>query len=224
MQRVSFDKLKNKISWKKKATLVKIAAGVLSVISLLSISIFTQIGNAADETIQEPVLSEANVAGEFLPQKVCAPDSAASGEAMVYIKPDKVVRAGEKLSFTISAEDVDGDTLFYSAADLPDGADFDAENRTFTWTPRYDQAGIYSVRFEVSDGEYTDSEDIVITVVQFSENWDVNGDTHANVLDMVLVGQHWGESGLTGWILEDTNEDGAIDILDLIIIGQNWTN
>ena len=27
----------------------------------------------------------------------------------------------------------------------------------------------------------------------------VSGDA-ANVLDMVLVGQHWGESGLTGWI------------------------
>jgi hypothetical protein len=224
MQIVNFEKIKRIVTGKKKATLIKIAAGVLSVISLLSISVFTQIGNAADKTIQEPGLPEANVAGEFPPQKVCTPDSVASGEAMVYIKPDKVVSVGEELSFTISAEDVDGDTLFYSAADLPDGADFDTESRTFSWTPRYDQAGIYSVRFEVTDGEFTDSEDITISVVQFSENWDVNGDTHANVLDMVLVGQHWGETGLTGWILEDTNEDGTIDVLDQIIIGQNWTD
>ena len=219
MQTVNFAKIKRKFSGYKKATLIKIAAGVLSVISLLSISIFTQAGNAADGTIEEPTLPEAT----FPPQKAYVSDAAPSGEAMVYIKPDKVVSVGEKLSFTISAEDADGDILFFSAADLPDGAAFDADTRTFTWTPRYNQAGVYSVRFEVTDGEYTDSEDIVITVVQFSENWDVNADTNANVLDMVLVGQCWGQSGLTGWIPEDTNEDGAIDILDMIIIGQHWT-
>lgn len=224
MQTVNFEKIKHKLSGKKKAALLKIAAGVLSVISLLSISIFIRTGNAADETVQEPALPEAASAGDFLPRKVYTPGPAASGETMAYIKPDKMVSVGEELSFTISAEDADGDTLFYSAADLPDGANFDSENLTFSWTPRYDQAGVYSVRFEVTDGEYTDSEDVIITVVQFSENWDINGDTNANVLDMVLVGQHWGESGLTGWILEDTNEDGTIDILDLIIIGQNWTD
>jgi hypothetical protein len=39
---------------------------------------------------------------------------------------------------------------------------------------------------------------------------------------MVLIGQHWGEASLTGWIREDANEDGAINVLDMIIIGQNW--
>jgi hypothetical protein len=123
----------------------------------------------------------------------------------------------------ITAADAEGDTLVYSASGLPDGATFDPDTRTFSWTPRYDQAGDYTVHFEVSDGEFTDSEDIVITVTRFSDDWDVNGDSLANVLDIVLVGQHWGETGLTGWILEDTNEDGNIDVLDVIIIGQNWT-
>jgi hypothetical protein len=40
---------------------------------------------------------------------------------------------------------------------------------------------------------------------------------------MVIVGQHWGETGLTGWIREDANEDGTVNVLDMIIIGQNWT-
>jgi|GEM_PF-2989974 len=223
MQIVNFAKITRRFNGAKKSTLVKIAAGVLSVISLLSISIFTQTGNAADEAIEEPAFPGAKPAVEFQPQNTYAPDTSVSGEAMVYIKPDKTVNIGEKLSFTISADDADGDIMFFSAADLPDGATFDSESRTFTWTPRYNQAGVYSVRFEVTDGEFTDSEDITITVVQFSENWDVNADTDANVLDMVLVGQCWGQTGLTGWIPEDTNEDGLIDILDMIIIGQHWT-
>lgn len=130
---------------------------------------------------------------------------------------------GDLLTFTISGTDANGDNLTYSASSLPDGASFDAGTMTFTWTPRYDQAGVYSVRFEVTDGQLTDYEDIDITVNQLYEDWDVNEDGSANVLDMVLIGQHWGESGLTGWILADANEDGTVSVLDMIIIGQNWT-
>jgi len=53
---------------------------------------------------------------------------------------------------------------------------------------------------------------------------DVNDDGRVNVLDMILVGQHWGQSNTTpGWIPEDTNFDGEINVLDMICIGQNWT-
>ncbi len=73
---------------------------------------------------------------------------------------------GEHLTFTISAIDPDNDPLIYSASNLPEGASFDAGTRTLSWTPRYDQAGIYpNIHFEVSDGELIDSEDITITVI-----------------------------------------------------------
>ena len=52
---------------------------------------------------------------------------------------------------------------------------------------------------------------------------DVNGDGRVNALDLVLVGQHFGETGPPGWIPEDVNVDGSIDVLDLILIGQYWT-
>jgi hypothetical protein len=52
---------------------------------------------------------------------------------------------------------------------------------------------------------------------------DVNGDGHVNTLDLVLVGQHFGEIGPPGWIPEDVNVDGYIDVLDIILIFQNWT-
>ncbi|MEL6109582.1 MAG: putative Ig domain-containing protein, partial [Planctomycetota bacterium] len=44
----------------------------------------------------------------------------------------------------------------YSATGLPDGAVFDAETATFTWTPTYAQSGDYSVLFEaIDDGDGT---------------------------------------------------------------------
>jgi hypothetical protein len=52
---------------------------------------------------------------------------------------------------------------------------------------------------------------------------DVNDDGNINVLDMIRVGQHWGETGPDGWIPEDITCDGTIDVLDMILIGQNWT-
>jgi hypothetical protein len=78
---------------------------------------------------------------------------------------NKAATEGQQLSFTISATDADGDPLTYSASNLPSGASFSPATRTFSWTPSFTQAGIYSgVHFEVSDGMATDAEDIQITV------------------------------------------------------------
>jgi hypothetical protein len=82
--------------------------------------------------------------------------------------PGMVVRTGALLGFTLSATDPDNDLLTYSASNLPPGATFDPLTGTFSWTPGFDQAGVYpSIHFEVSDGELTDSEDITITVINF---------------------------------------------------------
>ena len=136
---------------------------------------------------------------------------------------DKSVAPGEQLQFTISATDPDGDNLIYAALNLPSGASFDAQTQTFTWTPS--NVGSYNnVHFEISDGELTDSEDITITVSDQAGDWDVNQDGDVNVLDLVLIGQHWSETGSPGWIPEDVNQDGTIDVLDNIMIGQHWTS
>ena len=79
---------------------------------------------------------------------------------------NKSVNENAALTFTISATDADGDTLTYSARNLPTGATFNTSTRVFTWTPTYSQSGTYSnVTFTVSDGKGgTDSEAITITV------------------------------------------------------------
>lgn len=83
---------------------------------------------------------------------------------------NKSVYEGSLLQFTITATDPDGDTLTYSASNLPSGATFSASTHVFNWTPTYVQSGDYpNVCFQVSDGSLTDSECITITVNDLSQ-------------------------------------------------------
>ena len=56
--------------------------------------------------------------------------------------PDKIVRQGQLLTFTVSATDSDDTELTYLAYDLPPGASFDSSTRTFSWTPDLTATGI----------------------------------------------------------------------------------
>jgi len=60
-------------------------------------------------------------------------------------------------------------------------------------------------------------------VVVEVEDWDVTCDDQVNVLDMIRVGQQWGETGEPHWIREDVNSEGDITVLDMIVIGLHWT-
>ncbi len=82
---------------------------------------------------------------------------------------DRSVSEADPLTFTVSAADVDGNSLTYSASGLPAGATFDPATRTFSWTPGYDQSGAHAgVVFSVTDDgspSQGDSETITITVI-----------------------------------------------------------
>ncbi|RLG56894.1 MAG: hypothetical protein DRN83_03065 [Hadesarchaea archaeon] len=75
-------------------------------------------------------------------------------------------------------------------------------------------SGGHAVPVWVEDGE--------VHVIPY-EDWDVNTDNRVNVLDMIVIGQHWGETGTPHWIRADVNRDGAVNILDMILVGQHWT-
>ena len=82
--------------------------------------------------------------------------------------------------------------------------------------------GPTSVTFRVTDStSATATKSLSITVAY--AGWDVNADGSVNVLDLVLVAQHSGETSSAGWEREDVNADGTVNILDLILIGQHWT-
>ena len=63
---------------------------------------------------------------------------------------------GETLAFAVAADDADaGTTLVYSVRGLPELASFDAATGDFEWTPGPGQDGVYTLIFEVSDGQAT---------------------------------------------------------------------
>jgi hypothetical protein len=132
----------------------------------------------------------------------------------------KSVLEEETLQFTVSASDSDDDPLTYSASNLPSGATFNTATRVFSWTPTADQVGTYDgVRFSVSDGTSTDFENITIRVTPDQNGRaDINEDGTINILDVIRIIKHFGETGANSWIPEDVNDDGVIDILDFSFI------
>ncbi len=74
------------------------------------------------------------------------------------------VAENQELVVVVDGSDPDGDAVTFSTGTLPSGAVFDADSHTLTWTPEYTQSGNYAVRFSVSDGTLSDSEDVTITV------------------------------------------------------------
>lgn len=65
---------------------------------------------------------------------------------------DKTVAEGQNLTFTVSSTDPDGDSLTYSALNLPTGATFNPATQVFSWTPGYSDEGNYTdIEFTVTD-------------------------------------------------------------------------
>jgi Putative Ig domain/Dockerin type I domain len=243
---VSKSRSQNRSSRFTNTTIMRIGSFGLAVAVLLFVGIFLHLANASGASSPEAKLPAGVTAtGDTASDEAPGPESPAnpvvdkpadsslpnssnvrgavlSGNSLVY-KVDKSAGEREPIILTLFADDSDGDKLYYSVSNMPDGASFDPDTLTFSWTPRYNQAGTHTIRFEVSDGQANDYEDVTIDVIQYGENWDVNVDGQANVLDIVLVGQHWNETGLNAWIKEDTNEDGEVNVLDMIVVGQHWT-
>jgi len=57
-------------------------------------------------------------------------------------------------------------------------------------------------------------------------NWDINIDGECNQLDMILISNHYGETGSPGWIREDVDNNGIIQALDIVLVsthyGEQW--
>lgn len=87
----------------------------------------------------------------------------------------RTVAEGAQLTIVLSAVDAEGDALAYSASGLPDGATFDAANRTFSWSPSYTQEGAHSVAFAVTDSLLGDEELVAISV------------GHANAVPLIAI-------------------------------------
>jgi FG-GAP repeat/Putative Ig domain len=78
---------------------------------------------------------------------------------------EKVIREGERVRLKVRATDANGDSLTYSASDLPSTATFDPATRVFNWTANFDEAGDYEAKFSVSDGARSDHLTVDISVL-----------------------------------------------------------
>ena len=59
---------------------------------------------------------------------------------------------GQTLTFTVTADDADGDDVTLSASNVPENASFDADTGVFTFTPEASQAGqTFTVTFTATD-------------------------------------------------------------------------
>ncbi len=77
--------------------------------------------------------------------------------------PNHQATLGMPLTFPIVATDLDsGTTLTYSAINPPSGAAVNAQTGQFRWTPGPSQSGDYVVTLEVSDGQATTTQNILI--------------------------------------------------------------
>ncbi|MDH5641357.1 MAG: putative Ig domain-containing protein, partial [Nitrospira sp.] len=113
---------------------------------------------------------------------------------------NKTVDEETTLSFTISATDLDlpAQPLTYSTTGLPVGATFNAATREFVWRPAETQGGAdYVVTFSVTDGEFSASETITITVNEVNK---------APVLDPI-GNQTVNEGELLSFIISGSDSD-----------------
>jgi alpha-tubulin suppressor-like RCC1 family protein len=92
---------------------------------------------------------------------------------------------GVLLTFQVTATDADGDSLIFSASNLPPGATFDPATQKFSWTPNFAQGGAnpYFVDFTVNDGFATVVKTISITIADVVATVDSDGDGVPDNLD-----------------------------------------
>jgi len=63
---------------------------------------------------------------------------------------------------------------------------------------------------------------LVPTVSSAIPNYDVNSDGSCNLLDIVRISNHMGESGAPGWIRDDVDQNGIIQVLDMILVSNHY--
>jgi len=78
--------------------------------------------------------------------------------------PDTTITEGQTLAFTFAAQDPEAQPLTYRLDTAPDGATLDAASGAFAFTPTFDQAGLYTIGVEVSDGVKTVASRVALTV------------------------------------------------------------
>ncbi len=81
--------------------------------------------------------------------------------------PEQTAAENQPLQIQLIGSDPDVEDqqkLIYSATGLPEGAQLNPQTGEFSWTPSYDQSGLYPITFAVSDGQYSAETATTVTV------------------------------------------------------------
>jgi hypothetical protein len=118
---------------------------------------------------------------------------------------------GSLISFTASATDTDvNQTLTFSATNLPTGANFDPATREFTWTPEFDQVGVFNVNITVTDNGVpilSDTKTVTITISPLLDWTQTSGPAGGPVFPLVIDGSSIFVGTPEG--ISRSNDDGA---------------
>jgi len=131
---------------------------------------------------------------------------------------------GSEASPAISVQN--GEPFIYIATDTANGAFycFNGEGKVM-WKHVPDHPEYILQGAAVSGGKVFFVNDAgYLYCLGTAADWDINCDGSIDVLDMILIGQRWGEHGEPGWIKEDVNKDGNVNVLDMILVGQNFNS
>ena len=91
----------------------------------------------------------------------------ANSEPVLSIPTNFTVNEGEGAYIGMNVIDPDGDDVSLSATGLPVGATFSTSTSEFSWTPSYDDAGVYEVVFTATENTHEalfDTATVTITV------------------------------------------------------------
>ncbi|MFA5101964.1 MAG: dockerin type I domain-containing protein [Candidatus Thermoplasmatota archaeon] len=92
-------------------------------------------------------------------------------------------------------------------------------------TSAFSTVGYYSYSIQARDPSNNVATSSTV-VFSMPPNWDVNRDGKVTILDLVLISNHYEQTGGNGWIREDVDNNGAIQVFDLVMVsghfGEEW--
>lgn len=138
--------------------------------------------------------------------------------------PRQVVREGELLAFVVLAGDPDGDPVAVEALELPTGAAFDSDVRSFTWRPGYDDAGLVHARFSARARDLVVEGTVEIEVVNVNRPLELEPQDSRSILTGEQLSVTFGAldpDGDAPTCSTDTLPDGAA--FDVVTRTLQWT-
>lgn len=88
-------------------------------------------------------------------------------------------------------------------------------------TTAFTNAGNYSYSIRTTDinNNVNTSSNVLFSM---PPNWDINLDGDCLIFDLVFISNHYGQTGVNGWIREDADNNGEIQMLDLLYVSDHY--